>query len=55
VSVWCVVTQDGKVYACGEATNGRLGLAPLSASASLLWAREVSQYLDNSPCSVCGV
>ena len=20
------VTQDGKVYACGEATNGRLGL-----------------------------
>ena len=21
-----VVTQDGKLYACGEATNGRLGL-----------------------------
>ena len=21
-----VVTQEGKVYACGEATNGRLGL-----------------------------
>ena len=24
-SLYCV-TQDGKVYACGEATNGRLGL-----------------------------
>jgi len=24
--VACAVTQDGKVYACGEATNGRLGL-----------------------------
>ena len=27
-----VVTQDGKVYACGEATNGRLGLGVSSGS-----------------------
>lgn len=26
------VTQEGKVYACGEATNGRLGLGNPSGS-----------------------
>ena len=29
------VTQDGKVYACGEATNGRLGLGLSSGSVTV--------------------
>ena len=35
VCVWSVVTQDGKVYACGEATNGRLGLGLSSGSVAV--------------------
>jgi len=30
-----VVTQDGKVYACGEATNGRLGLGLSAGSVAV--------------------
>ena len=30
-----VVTQEGKVYACGEATNGRLGLGMSSGTVSV--------------------
>jgi len=29
------VTQDGKVYACGEATNGRLGLGLSAGSVTV--------------------
>ena len=33
-SLYCV-TQDGKVYACGEATNGRLGLGLSAGNVSV--------------------
>jgi len=37
--LYCIViytvTQDGKVYACGEATNGRLGLGVSSGSVAV--------------------
>ena len=35
VCVWSVVTQDGKVYVCGEATNGRLGLGLSAGSVAV--------------------
>jgi len=35
VCVWSVVAQDGKVYACGEATNGQLGLGLSSGSVAV--------------------
>jgi len=40
------VTQDGKVYACGEATNGRLGLGLSSGSVSVpRQLSSLSQYV----------
>jgi len=40
------VTQDGKVYACGEATNGRLGLGLSTGSVSVPRQLSVlSQYV----------
>ncbi|KAK7486952.1 hypothetical protein BaRGS_00021768, partial [Batillaria attramentaria] len=44
-SLFCV-TQDGKVYACGEATNGRLGLG--ISSGNIFVSRQItslSQYV----------
>ncbi|KAF6037593.1 HERC2 [Bugula neritina] len=44
-SLYCV-TQDGKVYACGEATNGRLGLGISSGTVSLpTQLTALSQYV----------
>ena len=41
-----VVTQDGKVYVCGEATNSRLGLGMSSGSVSVpKQLSSLSQYV----------
>ena len=29
------ISQDGKVYACGESTNGRLGLGPITGNVKI--------------------
>jgi len=42
--VWSVVAQDGKVYACGEATNGRLGLGLSSGSVAVCVAGSVGGW-----------
>ena len=40
------VTQDGKLYACGEATNGRLGLGISTGNVSVPRAiTSLSQYV----------
>ena len=36
------VTYDGKLYACGESTNGRLGLGPLTGTVSV--PRQVTAF-----------
>ncbi|XP_052077229.1 E3 ubiquitin-protein ligase HERC2-like isoform X2 [Mytilus californianus] len=44
-SLFCV-TQDGKVYACGEATNGRLGLGISTGTVSVpKLVTSLSQYV----------
>jgi len=41
-----IVTQDGKVYSCGEATSGRLGLGLSGGSVSVPRQLSVlSQYV----------
>lgn len=41
-----LVTQEGKVYACGEATNGRLGLGITTGTVSVpRQISSLSQYV----------
>ena len=41
-----LVTQDGKVFACGEATNGRLGLGLSTGNVSIpKQLTSLSQYV----------
>lgn len=41
-----LVTQEGKVYACGEATNGRLGLGITTGTVSVpRQITSLSQYV----------
>lgn len=46
VSTVLAVTQDGKLFACGEATNGRLGLSISSGNVSMpRQLTSLSQYV----------
>ena len=40
-----IVSQDGKVYACGEGTNGRLGVRGLSNVATPRVLNDLSMYV----------